>query len=140
MPLLRTLAAACDASPRTRERWERIAPALGVVEYEPDVDVPGFLKSLGFTAFASDDGRVLHGVVRSPDGKERGVAVLDVEGDHAFAWSAHTFEEWLVRELIEHADESRVRLMLEDLDLPASVLDAKTGRAPRWFADRAGGG
>ncbi|MCX5741452.1 MAG: PQQ-binding-like beta-propeller repeat protein [Proteobacteria bacterium] len=122
VPLLHTLAAACDASPRTRERWERIAPALGIVAYEPEVEVPG-LDELGFTAFASDDGRVLHGVVRSPDGNQRGVAVLDVEGDHDLGWTARTFEEWLVRQLIEHSDESRVRLMLEDLGLPASVLD-----------------
>jgi hypothetical protein len=137
VPLLRTLAAACDASPRTRERWERIAPALGIVEYEPDVEVPGF-DELGFTAFASDDERVLYGVVRSPDGTQRGVAVLYVEGDHDFAWSARTFEEWLVQRLIEHGDESRVRLMLEDLGLPASVLDARSGEAPRWFTDLAG--
>ncbi|MDB4957511.1 MAG: hypothetical protein JWO36_5080 [Myxococcales bacterium] len=137
LPLLRKLAAACDASPRTRERWERIAPALGLVEYEPVVDVPGYYE-LGFTAFASDDGLRLHGIVRSPDGKQRGVAVLDIEGDHDFQWSARTFEEWLVQLLFEHSDESRVRLMLEDLGLPASVLDAEHGGAPRWFTDLAG--
>lgn len=137
VPLLRTLAAACDASPRTRERWERIAPGLGVFEYEPDIDVPGF-DELGFTAFASDDGRVLHGVVRSRDGKQRGVATLYVEGDHDFLWSARTFDEWLVQQLIDHMDESRVCLMLEDLGLPASVLDAERSGAPRWFTDLAG--
>lgn len=137
LPLLRTLAAACDASPRTRERWDRIAPTLGVVDYDPDVDVPGF-EELGFTVFASDDDRVLHGVVRSPDGTERGVAVLSVEGDHDFSWSARTFDEWLVSRLIEHSDESRVRLMLDELGLPPSVLGAAPAAAPRWFTDLAG--
>lgn len=137
LPLLRTLAAACDASPRTRDRWERIAPTLGVVEYEPDIEVPGF-DELGFTVFASEDDRVLHGVVRSPDGTERGVAVLSVEGDHDFYWSARTFDEWLVQRLVEHSDESRVRLMLDDLGLPPSVLATTPAAAPRWFTDLAG--
>jgi hypothetical protein len=134
VPLFARLAAACDASSRTRELWERLGPSFDVTPYEPELDdVSERLEHVSFAPFATDDGRVYYGVVRDPQTGARGVACLSPEGDHDFEWMASDFDTWLACTLGVAEPASAVRLLLAALDLPESFPLGHSREPPPWF-------
>lgn len=132
LPLLRKLAAACDADPAVRGWWEDIGSSFSLEFELPDDDeIADNLERLRFAPFTGDDRH--YGVVRQPKGRARGIAGLSPEGDFDVWWDAPDFDSWLFKQLAHETRGSTVKLLLEALDLPASVLTTRTHKPPAWF-------
>lgn len=137
LPLLRTLVAACDATPELRRLWEQVALPLDLDGYEPPDDdtLIERLERLGFTPFASEDGRLYHGVVFDRRRERRGVAALYPEGDFDLWWDSGSFDEWVAHRLASAgpAKASAVKLLVEALGVDPSFVREPSSAAPAWF-------
>jgi len=91
----------------------------------------GRLERLGFTPFASEDGRLYYGVVFDRRRERRGVAALYPEGDFDLWWDSGSFDEWVAHRLASAgpAKASAVKLLVEALgSIQRSCASRRPGR------------
>jgi hypothetical protein len=142
--LLRRIAAACDRSPATRDRWQ----ALGLRLEPPDLDdlseqdEEGVLEALGFSPFAEDDYHV-YGFITGPAGPSGGRPLAVWRSDDlTLGWGGSDFDDWFSGWLANQRDSqsSLVSELLLDLGLaPDWASEPDYAPPPSWFTAAGGG-